>query len=116
MLAARVVLSLIPVRIIFWRTFRVVYKVIHTGEYGVGSVMKLRDYVVRYCLIELRCGECHTHTALDPAFFLARRGNIDSGELAKDMVCPACGSQDITLHPVSPVRTAMGAEESFSAQ
>ena len=70
--------------------------------------MKLRDYVVRYCLIELRCGECHTHTALDPAFFLARRGNIDSSELAKDLVCPACGSQDIKLDAVSPVQAAAG--------
>jgi hypothetical protein len=75
---------------------------------GVGSVMKLRDYVVRYCLIELRCGECHTHTPLDPAFFLARRGNIEASELAKDMVCPACGSPDIRLEAVSPVQAAIG--------
>jgi hypothetical protein len=83
---------------------------------GVGSVMKLRDYVVRYCLIELRCGECHTHTALDPAFFLARRGDIESSELAKDMVCPACGSMDIALHPVSPVQAVTEPEDIVSAR
>jgi len=71
--------------------------------------MKLRDYVVRYCLIDLRCGECHTHTALDPAFFLARRGNIDSADLARDMVCPACGSAEIRLEAVSPVQAAVDA-------
>ena len=76
--------------------------------------MKLRDYVVRYCLIELRCGECHSHTALDPAFFLARRGDIESNELAKDMVCPACGSQDISLHAVSPVRATTTPEDAPS--
>jgi Zn finger protein HypA/HybF involved in hydrogenase expression len=76
--------------------------------------MKLRDYVVRYCLIELRCGECHSHTALDPAFFLARRGDIESSELAKDMVCPSCGSQEITLHAVSPAQTAPGPEDAPS--
>jgi Zn finger protein HypA/HybF involved in hydrogenase expression len=73
--------------------------------------MKLREFVVRYCLIELRCGECRSHTALDPAFFLARRGDIESSELAKDMVCPACGSQDISLHAVSPVQAAIDPEE-----
>jgi ribosomal protein L44E len=76
--------------------------------------MKLRDYVVHYCLIELRCGECHSHTALDPAFFLARRGDIEASELAKDMVCPACGSQDISLHAVSPVRAATTPEDAPS--
>lgn len=76
--------------------------------------MKLREYVVRYCLIELRCGECNSHTALDPAFFLARRGDIESSELAKDMVCPACGSQDIALHAVSPVQAAIGPEEAVA--
>jgi Zn finger protein HypA/HybF involved in hydrogenase expression len=76
--------------------------------------MKLREYVVRYCLIELRCGDCHSHTALDPAFFLARRGDIESSELAKDMVCPACGSQDISLHAASPARAAIGPEDSPS--
>jgi hypothetical protein len=73
--------------------------------------MKLREYVVRYCLIELRCGECNSHTALDPGFFLARRGDIESTELAKDMVCPACGSQDISLHPVSPVQAVIAPED-----
>ena len=71
--------------------------------------MKLRDYVVRYCLIELRCGECHSKTPLDPAFFLARRGNIDSSELAQDLVGPACGSPDIELDAVSPVQSAISA-------
>jgi len=73
------------------------------------SVMKLRDLVVRYCLIDLRCGDCHTHTALDPTFFLARRGDIDLSDLANDMVCPACGASDIKLEAVSPVQAAMEA-------
>jgi hypothetical protein len=75
--------------------------------------MKLRDYVVRYCLIELRCDECHSHTPLDPAFFLARRGNIDADELARDLVCPACGSPDIKLEPVSPVQAAIESRNTF---
>ena len=73
------------------------------------SVMKLRELVVRYCLIDLRCGDCHTHTALDPTFFLARRGDIALKELEHDMVCPACGSADIRLETVSPVQATAGA-------
>jgi Zn finger protein HypA/HybF involved in hydrogenase expression len=71
--------------------------------------MKLRDVVVRYCLIDLRCGDCHTHTALDPTFFLARRGDIELNDLAHDMVCPACGSAEIRLETVSPVQSTIDA-------
>jgi hypothetical protein len=71
--------------------------------------MKLRDLVVRYCLMDLRCGDCHTHTALDPTFFLARRGDMELKALAQDMVCPACGSAEISLEAVSPVQAAIDA-------
>jgi hypothetical protein len=66
------------------------------------GVMTLRDLVVRGQLVELCCAECRTRTPLDPAFFLARRGDIELGSLGDTLVCPACGSADIDLRSLVP--------------
>jgi len=68
--------------------------------------MKLRELVVQGQLIEVCCDECRARTLLDPAFFLARRGDIALRKLNEDLVCGACGSADVDLKPYSaaPVR------------
>jgi hypothetical protein len=64
--------------------------------------MTLRDLVVKSRLIELCCAECRSKTPLDPAFFLARRGDIELRSLGDKLVCPACGSADIDLKSIGP--------------
>ena len=64
--------------------------------------MRLEELVVASVLIEIRCTDCDCRTPVDPAFFLARRGNIALNELARHTVCPGCGSADITLCPCDP--------------
>lgn len=59
--------------------------------------MRLEELVDAGQAMEIRCHECRSRTPVDPAFFLARRGNVDILDLSRKMKCPGCGSSKIAL-------------------
>jgi hypothetical protein len=61
------------------------------------GLVGLREIVEQLQELEICCLACHSRTGIDSAFFLARRGDMDLGDLARRLVCPACGSADIRL-------------------
>jgi len=69
--------------------------------------MKLRDVLDNDHLLLVECDDCNAKTPLDPAYFALRLG-IDAAveDLAPALVCPVCGSADITLGVHSPVEHA----------
>ena len=66
--------------------------------------MRLSDFVRRSQLLEICCGDCEAETPLDPSFFLARRGDITVAELCHRLVCGGCGSGDINLAALAPLK------------
>ncbi len=66
--------------------------------------MTLEDLIAAGGLIDIRCMDCHTRTQVDPAFFLARRGNITLAELRRHTGCPACGASEVALVPIDPTQ------------
>lgn len=69
--------------------------------------MKLRDFLDNDHLLLVECDDCNAKTPLDPAYFALRLG-IDATveDLAPALVCPVCGSAEITLGVHSPVEHA----------
>jgi len=64
----------------------------------------LSDLVRRGQFLNVRCGDCGTATAVDPDFFLPRRGDISIDDLKPDLVCAACGSSAIGLETIPSPR------------
>lgn len=65
----------------------------------------LSDLVKRNQFLNVRCDDCGTATAIDPDFFLARRGDISVNDLKPDLVCVGCGSSVIKLEAIQSPRT-----------
>jgi Zn finger protein HypA/HybF involved in hydrogenase expression len=66
--------------------------------------MKLRDLLDHDRLLLVACEDCHAKTPLDPASFALRHGaQTDVATLIDDLLCPSCGSTEITLRAFSPV-------------
>jgi Zn finger protein HypA/HybF involved in hydrogenase expression len=67
------------------------------------KTVKLIDLVARGAKVVVQCQECGAETPLDPKFFISRARTVQTlDELAKRLLCSACGSSRITL------RTANG--------
>lgn len=66
--------------------------------------MKLRDVLNHDRLLLVSCHDCNSKTPLDPAYFALRLGVEHAVEdIAPEMLCPICGSADITLSAHSPL-------------
>lgn len=70
--------------------------------------MRLSELIVNGELIEVRCHECRTKTPLDPGFFLARRGDIEIGQLGESLHCAQCGSTDVEVKAVLHCEISVG--------
>jgi hypothetical protein len=75
--------------------------------------MKLSELISQSRLIEVRCEKCRAKTPLDPAFFLARRGDIDLGKLSRRLHCAQCGAAEIELASIK--QTPLGKSPNASA-
>lgn len=68
--------------------------------------MKLRDVLDHDQLLLVACHDCNAKTPLDPAYFALRLGvHASIADLRHEVLCPVCGSAEITLGVHSPVVT-----------
>ena len=66
--------------------------------------MKLGDLLDHDQLLLVTCHDCNAKTPLDSAYFALRLGaNAPVSDLQHEVMCPVCGSADITLGVHSPV-------------
>jgi len=66
--------------------------------------MKFRDVLNSDHLLLVACHDCGAKTPLDPAPIALRVGvQTDIAAVTPEMLCPVCGSSDITLGVHSPV-------------
>ncbi len=66
--------------------------------------MRLRDLLDQDRLLLVRCFDCNAKTPLDPVSFALRLGvHAPIADIEPELVCPVCGSADITLGTHSPV-------------
>jgi hypothetical protein len=74
------------------------------GELCGSSAMKFRDVLNSDHLLLVACHDCGAKTPLDPAPIALRVGiQTDIAAVTPELLCPVCGSADITLGVHSPV-------------
>ncbi len=66
--------------------------------------MKLSDVLDHDRLLLVVCHDCTARTPLDPAPVALRIGvHAHIADIETDVICPACGSEDIALRTFSPI-------------
>lgn len=74
------------------------------GELCGSIAMKFRDVLNSDHLLLVACHDCGAKTPLDPAPIALRVGvQTDIAAVTPELLCPVCGSADITLRVHSPV-------------
>ena len=74
------------------------------GELCGAITMKFRDVLNSDHLLLVACHDCGAKTPLDPSPIALRVGvQTDIADVTPELLCPVCGSADITLGVHSPV-------------
>ncbi len=74
------------------------------GELCGAITMKFRDVLNSDHLLLVACHDCGAKTPLDPAPIALRMGvHTEIAAVTPELLCPVCGSADITLGVHSPV-------------
>ena len=74
------------------------------GELCGSIKMKFRDVLDSDHLLLVACHDCGAKTPLDPSPIALRVGvQTDIADVTPELLCPVCGSADITLGVHSPV-------------